>query len=286
MKVWFQNRLLDARQARLSVFDHSFLYGDGIYETLQAYDYRLFRWEDHFRRFTQSAQLLGLGCPWSSRALQQAAQRVLKANHQPGATLRITLSRGEGPLGLDPRNCPRPLLVIALHSARPVDRERGLCAALVDLRRTPPESMDPRIKSNNGINQILARLEAQQMGAAEGIFLNLQGYVTEGTVSNIFFVKRGTLYTPQASCGLLEGITRKVVLELARKGRFPLKEGAYRPAQLLAADEVFLTNSSWELMPVTEWVYRRGGQIRRKKVSHGHRGPVTRELHGQFRSLL
>jgi branched-chain amino acid aminotransferase len=284
MKVYLNGRMMDARRAKVSVFDHSFLYGDGIYETVRAYDYRVFHWAEHYRRLKRSARGIGLASPWSSRFLLDGIVRVLKANRAPEGSVRISMSRGPGPLGLDPSLCPKPTLVMLLHPARPMEalRRTGVSIGIPGVRRNHPRCLDPRIKSNNALNTILAKREAKPLGAFEAVLLNLDGALTEGTTSNIFFVKGNRLCTPALSCGLLEGVTRGAVIALARRAGLKVREGRYTPEDLRQADEVFLSSTTLEIMPVTTL---RSGR-RPHQVGDGRPGPVTRRLQDLFRRLL
>lgn len=304
MKVWLNSRLIDARDARVSVFDHGFLYGDGIYETVHAYGYKIFHWENHYKRLLNSARRIALKCPWSSRALEQRIVRVLKANKEPDASVRITVARGPGPLGLDPALCPNPTLVMLLLPHRDVQRywAEGVSIGITKIRRNHPQSLDPQIKSNNSLNTILAKVEGQAMGVFEAVLLNLQGYLTEGTTSNIFFVKKGEIYTPALSCGLLAGITREAVLKLAPRHGLRAHEGRYTPRDLLRAEEVFLSSTTLEVVPVIrvkfapltpslsplrgERVKGEGRAVRSYKIGKGRPGPITRRLHALFRASL
>ncbi|MFA5975428.1 MAG: aminotransferase class IV [Elusimicrobiota bacterium] len=288
MKVFLNHRLLDESKARVSVFDHGFLYGDGVYETVRAYDGRVFRWEEHSRRLRQSARRIALRCPWSSAELLQAVRKVLRANHQPDASVRITLSRGPGPLGLDPEQCPRPTLAILLHPYRALEAlwKTGISIGIVRVRRNHPDCLDPQIKSNNSLNTILAKIEAQRMKVFEGILTNLDGDLAEGTISNLFYVRKGCLYTPALSGGLLEGITRRIILQLARQMKLPVREGRCRPPDLQKAQEIFISSTTLEVMPVisvAQYKESRGTAIRRFRVGAGCPGPVARELHRRLR---
>lgn len=279
MKVWLNTGLADARRASVSVFDHGFLYGDGIYETVKAYGYNVFHWPEHYKRLKQSAQRLSLKCPWSSDYLLKAIRRLLRANHAPDASVRITVARGPGPLGLDPRVCPKPTLVMLLHPTRPLARiwKQGISIGIPRIRRNHPLCLDPQIKSNNSLNTILAKIEGNQMGVFETVLTNLEGYLTEGTTSNIFFVKNGVLYTPALSCGLLEGVTRGYVLRLARRHRIPVAEGRYTPKELLKADEVFLSSTTLEIAPVVKLKFTTQKIIHR--IGAGRPGPLTQKIH-------
>lgn len=291
MKAFLNNRLLDEKDARVSVFDRGFLYGDGVYETVRAYQCRIFRWDEHDRRLRQSARRIALKCPWSSAYLQQAIQKTLRANGRPDASVRITISRGPGPLGLDPRTCPRPTLALLLHPDRPLEKlwKAGVSIGIVRVRRNHPACLDPRIKSNNSLNAILAKMEAQRMGVFEGVLTNLSGDLTEGTISNLFFIRRGCLYTPSPSCGLLEGITRGSILRVAREAGLGVREGRYKPQELKRADEVFLSSTTLEVAPVVSCALRRlrpGGAVRRFAIADGRPGVVTLDLHRRLRSFI
>ncbi len=283
-KVWLNNRLLPASRAAVSVFDHGFLYGDGIYETVHAYGGRIFHWATHFKRLHQSARLIGLQVPWSSRALEMAIHRVLQANHRPNGSVRITVTRGPGALGLNPALCPKPTLVMQLHPDRILDPywEKGVTIGIPKVRRNPKEALNPQIKATSSLNTILARMEAEKMRVFEVVLLNIQGYLTEGTTSNIFWVRKGVLYTPALSNGLLEGVTRSAVLSLARKTKVAVREGNYRASDLSQANECFLSSTTMEIMPVIRIV----SAGRSKTIHDGVPGPMTRRLQALFRSLV
>jgi len=286
MKIWLNSRLVDSKNASVSVFDHGFLYGDGIYETVHAYNYKVFHWEDHYKRLLNSARPLALRCPWSSRTLLNRITQVLKANREPDASVRITIARGPGPLGLDPSVCPHPTLVMLLHPTRNVERywKEGISIGITKVRRTPPQSLDPQIKSNNSLNTILAKMEGEKMGVFEAVLLNVDGYLTEGTTSNLFFVKKGKIYTPELACGLLAGITREAVLKLAVKHGIPAHEGRYTPQDLLRADEVFLSSTTLEVVPVVK--LKLAAHLPVRRIADGLPGPVTQRLHALFRAAV
>jgi branched-chain amino acid aminotransferase len=281
VKVFFQDRLVDENRARVSVFDHGFLYGDGIYETVRANDYQIFQWPAHYRRLKQSAARIELKCPWSSQFLLRGAVQILKANKSPNGSIRITVGRGPGPLGLDPSVCPRPTLAMLLHPERPVERLRktGVSIGIPKVRRNHPLCLDPQIKSNNSLNTILAKMEAKKMGVFEAVLLNLDGHLTEGTTTNIFFVQHGRIYTPALSCGLLEGVTRGAVIQLARRAGYRIQEGRYTLADLRRADEVFLTSTTLEIVPVTK-------VCAPSVIWRGRPGPMARRLYALFRRLV
>jgi len=284
MKVILDGLLMDARQARISVFDHSFLYGDGIYETVRAYGYRVFHWPEHYRRLKQSARRLQLKCPWSSRYLFNGIVRVLRANKSPQGSVRISISRGPGPLGLDPKLCPKPTLAMLLHPQRPMEalRQTGISIGIPEVRRNHPRSLDPQIKSNNSLNTILAKMESRRMNVFEAVLLNLDGFLTEGTTSNLFFVKGKTVHTPSLTCGLLEGVTRRVVMDASRAAGWTVHEGRYTIKQLEKAEEVFLSSTTMEIMPVVRICVGH----RSWKIGQGRPGAATRELQRAFQATV
>ena len=286
MKVWLNDRLREAVDAHVSVFDHGFLYGDGIYETVHAYNYRVFHWPDHYQRLLHSARRIELKCPWSARILEQRIVQVLKANKEPDASVRITVARGPGPLGLNPYVCPEPTLVMMLHPKRDLSRyqREGISIGITRVRRNPPEALDPQIKSNNSLNTILARMEAEKMKVFEAVLLNLEGYLTEGTTSNIFFIKRRALYTPSRACGLLEGVTRAAVIRLAKKAGYKVVEGKFKPKDLITADEAFLSSTTLEIAPIVS--VRLAGSSKAHRIQQGKPGPHTLLIHAMLKNEI
>jgi len=270
VKVFLNGRILPASRARVSVFDHGFLYGDGIYETVRVYNGQVFHWPDHYKRLKASARRIALLCPWSAAYLDRAIRQTVQANHKEEASVRITVARGPGALGLDPRLSPRPTLAMMLHPERPLEKLQrdGVSIMIPRVRRNHPACLDPQIKSNNSLNTILARMEADKAGAFEAVLLNLDGYLTEGTTTNIFLVKGRKIHTPALSCGLLEGVTRAEVIRLARRAGFKVTEGRFTPRDLRRADEIFLTSTTLEIAPV----------VRVLQQWRKHPGPVTRSL--------
>jgi branched-chain amino acid aminotransferase len=253
-EVYINGEFVKEDEARISVFDHGFLYGDGIFETLRSYASRIFRMEDHLIRLFESAHRLSLHIPWEKKDLQEILLRCLTVNRLEDAVLRLSISRGVGPLGLDPDLCQSPTLIVLTRPFQGYPEtmyEQGIGITLVSIRKNSPHALDPRIKSTNFLNNILAKIQAKEAGADEGILLNCDGMLAEGTVSNLFFIRDQVLCTPDVASGILEGVSRKVVLEIAEQEKIPVEEGAYLPERLLEADEVFLTNTTYEVMPVT-----------------------------------
>lgn len=283
MLIYVNGRLLPQAQAKVSVFDHGFLYGDGIYETLRVVDGHAFRLHEHLRRFSQSARGIALRMPWSPAFLGRAIRQILHANRltRGQAMIRMMVSRGPGAIGLDPGLCRHPTLVIlALHyRPQPVALyERGVSVIIARTRRNAPQALPPRIKSTNFLNNILAKIEAKRAGIFDALMLNIQGYVAEGTTNNVFIVKRGVLLTPSLSTGILVGVTRVEVLKLARKLGIPTRERLLRPQMLFQADECFLTSTLIDILPVT--------RINGHRIGSGHPGPITLRLRSAFLRLL
>ena len=281
MRIYLNRGFIDEKKALVSVFDHGFLYGDGIFETLRAYDGQIFRLDEHLARLKESATRLKLVLPHALPVLRRLMFKTLAVNDLRNALLRIAISRGPGPIGLDPALCRKPTLVIiprAFNGCPPMLYRKGLKVSIVSIRRTPSQALDARIKSMNFLNNILAKSQAKENRADEGLMLTLNGYLSEGSISNLFLVKRGRLYTPAANLGILMGITRQVVFELAGQRRIPVREARLLPSDLYKADECFLTNTSMEIMPVV----KADGII----IGDGKPGPVTRLLHGAYREQV
>lgn len=296
MWVYLNDRFLPGDQAHISVFDHGFLYGDGVYETLRAYQGRIFMGKKHITRLYRSAHLIGLSIPYEEEAWGSLLHQTLTRNNlgipspqdhasitdpPQDAYIRITISRGKGDIGLDPSLCPSPTMLIFAKPLTPYPAdlfERGIQLALVSVRRNSAAALPPQIKSLNFLNNILAKHEATQKGAYDCLMLNAEGFLTECSVSNIFFVRQGRLYTPSVDCGILDGITREIVLLLSQEQAIPIEEGQYRPEALLTAEECFVTNTSMEIMPVT--------QIDHSPIGKGVPGPITCRLRSLFKQQL
>ena len=279
--IFLNDRFVEKEQARISVFDHGFLYGDGVYETLRAYHGRIFLLERHLARLRRSCDLIGLSLPVKDDGWMSIISEILIRNGLEDAGLRLTISRGEGELGIDPGLCARPTVVVIAKSLVPYParmREEGVRLQLVSVRRNPQSAQSPQIKSLSFLNNILAKQEAVQAGAYDALMLNMDGHVTECTTSNIFFVANQRLHTPSVACGILEGITREVVIELARGLGIEVKEGAYAAEELLQADECFMTNTGLEVMAVS--------RIGEHPIGQGKGGRITMELWRAFQQNL
>lgn len=277
---WLNGRLVPPNEARISVFDHGLLYGDGVFEGIRFYRRRPFKLEAHLDRLLDSARAIALNLPWGRADLAAAVAETVAAYDGEDGYLRLVATRGEGALGIDPRNCANPsLFVIAdrLSMVARETRERGARLIIASTRRLPPDGLDPRIKSLNYLNHILARIEANQAGADEALLLNAAGRVAEGTADNVFVVRGGCLLTPPPVEGALAGITRETVLELARDAGIEAAEVPLAPYDLYTADECFLTGTGAELIPVAQVDGRRMDSCP---------GPVYLELARRFQILV
>ncbi len=277
MLIYLDGHFVSKEQAMVSVFDHGYLYGDGIYETMRAYSGSIFLLEKHLARLKQSADAISLKLPLPIDKIGEALNESLIVNKLREAYVRLHISRGPGEIGLDPALCIAPTMVIVakpFHDYPAEYFERGVVVAIVKTRRNHPLALAPSIKGTNFLNNILAKIEAINVNAYEGIMLNWKGQVAEGTISNIFMVKRGVLSTPHLDTGILKGVTRDLVLRLARRKKIPVKETLIQPRSLLAADECFITNTTMEIMPVT--------MIDTRPVGKGRPGPISAALHQAY----
>lgn len=281
MWVFLNDRFVPKEEAVVSVLDHGFLYGDGVYETLRSYGARIFMRDQHLARLRRSAEAIGLTIPvpdaqWPE-LLHEAMRRNGVGNDQVDAYLRITISRGEGEIGLDPALCPRPTVVIltkALHQSPSNLYRDGVSLTVAQTRRNLPAALSPHIKSTNFLNNILAKRESIAAGTFDSLFLNWKEELTECTISNLFFVSNGTVHTPALDCGILDGITRAIVMTLAEEEGLPMKEGHYHLEDLRQAHECFLTNTSMEVMPVS--------RVDTFPIGDGRPGSVTRRIQARF----
>ncbi|MCA9509891.1 MAG: branched-chain-amino-acid transaminase [Myxococcota bacterium] len=277
MKVWIDGRIVEAADARVSVTDHGLLYGDGVFEGMRVYHRRVFRLADHLRRFRAGLDAIGLALPGGIEGVEKAVLETARAYGRDEAYLRLVATRGAGGLGVDPTLCERPTLFCIADAIRLYDAAklaRGIDLVTVSVRRPAADALDPRVKSLNYLNSVLAKREARLRGADEGLILNAQGLVAEAAVANVFTVRDGVLTTPPPSDGCLEGITRASVLELAARLGIAAREASLGRFDLFAADEVFLTGSGARIVPV--------GTFDGAVVGLGGRGPVTQRIDDAF----
>lgn len=252
---WIDGGIVPAAEAKVSVFDHGFLYGDGVFEGVRFYNRKAFRLPLHLKRLQRSAAALQLAMPYDSGQMAQAVAETIAASPLADGYLRIIVTRGVGVLGINPATCKQPSVVIIadqLQMVSDAQRSQGVRAIIASTRRLTPDRLDSRIKSLNYLNAILARMEANHAGVEEAILLNDRGCVAEGTADNLFIVSDGVLLTPPATEGALAGITRQTVLELAEAVGVPAREAVLTPYDLYNADECFLTGTGAKLIPVRE----------------------------------
>lgn len=270
--IYLNGSLVPEEEAKVSIFDRGFLYGDGLFETMRAYAGKVFRLNLHLQRLFHSAQIISLPIPKTLRELEEAVYETLKANNLKDAHLRLTVSRGEGERGLDLPLSLHPNIIIVAKPLSPYPErwyEEGLRAVVVRVRREKDSALS-RIKSLNYLPNILAKLEAKERGADEGIMLNRDGHLTEATVSNIFLISQGKLLTPSLRSGPLPGITRKTVIELAPALGLEVSEREIKLSELMEAEEAFLTNSLREVVPLT--------QVNGCLIGQGRPGKITRMM--------
>ncbi len=254
-KYWLNGTFVNKEQASISVFDHGVLYGDGIFEGIRFYNRVAFCLDAHLKRLHYSALAIGLTLPYSLEEFEIAINEIIERFSEAEGYLRLVVTRGQGPLGINPNACPRATAFIIADQLLSVSlqvRQQGAKLIIASTRRLPADGLDPRLKSLNYLNNVLAKMEANQAGVDEAILLNAQGHVTEGTTDNIFIVRDGQLFTPPVIDGALDGITRKLVLKLAAELNIACCEKTLAAYDLYTADECFLTGTAVELVPVRE----------------------------------
>jgi branched-chain amino acid aminotransferase len=280
-KVYINGKLYDKADAKISVYDHGLLYGDGIFEGIRVYEGKVFRLREHIDRLYESARAIKLEIPMSREQMIEAVTGTVEANRglSPGY-IRLVVTRGAGYLGLDPRKATNPQIIIIVESITlypPELYENGLAIVTVSTIRNHPNALNPRIKSLNYLNNILAQIEAVEAGCFEALMLNHKGEVAECTGDNIFVVKRGTLKTPPPDAGILEGITRRAVIDLAEETGLAVRETVLTRHDVYTADECFLTGTAAEVVPVVKC----DGRV----IGAGKPGPITRQLRERFYQL-
>lgn len=279
-RIYLNGKLVPREEATISVYDHGLLYGDGVFEGIRSYNNRIFKLDEHLERLYNSAAAIMLKIPMTKIELKEAVREVLRANKLSDAYIRLVVTRGVGDLGLDPRKCPCPTVFIIADKIAlyPTEYyEEGLEIVSVSTVRNIPQAVDPQIKSLNYLNNILAKIEANNRGIQEALMLNVHGYVTECTGENIFIVKKGCLITPPEIVGALDGITRATVIELATRLNLTTQVEIFTRFDLYTSDECFLTGTAAEIVPVTK--------IDGRVIGDGKPGPITRNLIKEFRKL-
>jgi branched-chain amino acid aminotransferase len=279
--IYIDGKYLLKSEAKISVYDHGFLYGDGVFEGIRAYNGSVFKLKEHIDRLYASARAIMLEIPITKEEMIEAVIETLKKNKLIDAYIRLVVSRGVGDLGLDPRKCPKPTIIIItdlikLHEGK--TKDEGLTAIIAWVKRDPVDATTHEVKSLNYLNSILAKIEANSANVDEAICLNKEGFVCEGVAENIFTVADGVIITPPTSTGALRGITRNVVIEIAKKLGYPVVKKEITPADLFLANEVFFTGTAAEVVPVKE--------INKRKIGDGKPGPITRKLMEEYHKLV
>lgn len=280
MKIWLDGNLVDESAAKISVFDHGLLYGDGVFEGIRFYNGRVFRLEEHIRRLFDSAKAIVIQMPWTIEEVCRFTCETVAANGLADGYIRLVVTRGSGELGLNPYLCPKPSMFIIASSIKlyPDEYYRdGLSIITCATRRPAPAALMPQVKSLNYLNNIMAKVEAIQAGALEAVMLNEQGYVAECTGDNLFILKNGSLHTPLISDGALDGITRAVILEIAANLGVPIVERSLTRYDIFTADECFLTGTAAEVIPVVS--------LDRRTIGDGKPGEWTKRFLVEFHQL-
>jgi branched-chain amino acid aminotransferase len=280
MKIFIDGKYYDERNAKISVFDHGLLYGDGIFEGIRAYHGCVFKLKEHIDRLFCSAKAILLPIPMTHAQIMRATVETCRKNKIRDGYIRLVVTRGAGTLGLNPNRCKRPSVIIIADKIQlypPVVYQRGLDIITVPTTRNLHSALNPAIKSLNYLNNILAKIEANNGGCEEAVMLNAEGFVAECTGDNLFIVKNGALFTPPLSAGALYGITRQTVIELAEAAGLKVSEPNLTRYDLFNADECFLTGTGAEIVPVVK--------IDGRVVGTGKPGPVTRQLEDDYHAL-
>ncbi len=281
LQIYISGQYVDKENAKISVYDHGLLYGDGIFEGMRSYSGQVFRLDEHLDRLYESARAIHLVIPIDKQSMAAAVNETLKRNSLRDAYIRLVVTRGAGSLGLDPNRTSNPQVIIIADSISLYPSEyyeRGLELITASTIRNHPAALNPRIKSLNYLNNIMAKIEGLQAGCVEALMLNHKGEVAECTGDNIFVVRRGILQTPPIDAGILEGITRNAVLELATKRGIPNRECAMTRHDVYVSEECFLTGSAAEVIPVVK--------IDSRPIGNGTVGPITQQLIQAFKKLV
>ncbi len=280
MKIFIDGKFFSERDAKVSVFDHGLLYGDGVFEGIRAYNGRVFKLQEHIERLYCSAKAILLDIPMTPAQMMKATVETCRVNKLRDCYIRLIVTRGVGTLGLNPRTCKKPSIIIIAGKIQLYPKEyyqRGLDLVTVPTTRNLHNSVNPAIKSLNYLNNILAKIEANNAGVEEAIMLNAEGFVAECTGDNLFIIKRGVLYTPPLSAGALYGITRQTVIELAEALGIKVAEPNLTRYDLFNADECFITGTAAEVVPVVK--------IDGRVIGNGQPGAITRQLEVNYHTL-
>jgi branched-chain amino acid aminotransferase len=281
LEVYIDGVYYPKSQATVSVFDHGLLYGDGVFEGIRAYNGFVFKLKEHISRLYRSAHALMLKISLTEEEMIQAVLETLRRNSMRDAYIRLVVTRGVGDLGLDPRKCPNPSVIIitdAISIMSSEAKEKGITTVITWVRRHPVDTTTHEIKSLNYLNSVLAKMEATASGADEAIGLDKNGFISEGVGENLFMVKDGKIFTPPSSTGALAGITAKLAKDFAEKLGYTVIEANITPFQLFTADEVFFTGTAAEVVPIRE--------VNKRQIGNGKPGPVTKKLMAAFEKAI
>ncbi|MCM3785780.1 branched-chain-amino-acid transaminase [Neobacillus mesonae] len=279
--IYLDGQYVTKENAKVSVFDHGFLYGDGIFEGIRVYNGNIFKCKEHLDRLYDSAKSIMLDIPLAYDEMREVMAETIRRNDMRNGYIRLVVSRGYGNLGIDPNRCEKATVVIIVEELSIYPEEaylKGLRTVSVSQRRNIPDALNPKIKSLNYLNNVLVKIQSNLAGVGEAIMLNAQGYVTEGSSDNIFIVKNGVLYTPPCYLGALEGITRNAIIELAEKMGLPFKEQPFTLHDVYVADEVFFTGTAAEVIAAYE--------VDGRTIGAGVAGPITLRLLEEFRQIV
>jgi branched-chain amino acid aminotransferase len=281
LKIFLNGDFVDKQDAKISVFDHGLLYGDGVFEGIRSYGGKLFKLQEHVRRLFMSARVIKLSMPCSEDGMAEIIKSTLKENNILDGYVRVVVTRGEGDLGLDPRKCPRPSVFVIADkiSLYPQELyEKGIEVVTVPVQRISPCMLDPRIKSLNYLNNIMAKIHANNAGKPEALMISSEGYVVECSGENVFIAREGSVITPPAYLGSLEGITRDTVISLAKDMGLEAREACITLYDVYNAQECFLTGSAAEIVPVVD--------VDGRTIGSGRPGDITKKLIGRYRERV
>ncbi len=277
LQIYIDGKYYPEGEAKVSVFDHGLLYGDGVFEGIRAYNSCVLRLNEHLTRLYDSAKAISLEIPLTKDEFKEAVLQTIRKNNLKDSYIRVVVTRGRGDLGLDPRKCPKPTVIIIASYIPPLFDGKNARAMIVSTRRNAVTALNPMIKSLNYLNNILAKLEANRAHMDEAIMLNQTGTVSEGTGDNLFIVKNGKIITPPPSAAILLGVTRSIAVELAKEEGIEVEEREITVHELITADEAFMTGTAAEIAPLVE--------IDEKKIGEGKPGPITLKLVEKFNQI-
>jgi branched-chain amino acid aminotransferase len=281
LQIYIDGEFYPKSQAKISVYDHGFLYGDGVFEGIRAYNGVVFKLKEHVDRLYRSAHAIMLNIPLTKEEMVAAVVATLRKNNMKDSYIRLVVSRGVGDLGLDPRKCPKASVIIItdiINIRSGNAKETGVTAMFSWVKRNPVDATTHEIKSLNYLNSIMAKIEANACGVDEAMCLESNGYLAEGVGENVFIAKNGELYTPPSSTGALSGITAEVIVNIAAKLGIKLTVTNLTPFMLFTADEAFFTGTAMEVIPIRE--------VNKRQIGTGKPGPVTKKLMAEFQKVI